>query len=134
MKLGKKARKVVLFGGLALAMVGVGASVPAMADTLDGKDVTTLGTNECRGTVPGKMCFKHKGEWLGASDRAADGDTVQVQLKWNGKIRASVHAKGKGDVEWKNLSIKEGTGVYIRMVVHQPDGDEHPSGWIGAHA
>ncbi|MGH8878778.1 MAG: hypothetical protein ACRD0P_15800, partial [Stackebrandtia sp.] len=121
------------FGGLALAMAGVGASVPAMADSLDGKDVGVQGTNECRNGYVGDMCFKHKGEILWVSDLRADGYSVEAQLKWNGKIRATVHAKGKGDKDTDNLSIKEGTGVYIRMITHKP-GKNPVSDWFGAHA
>ncbi|AIF83073.1 hypothetical protein NTE_00999 [Candidatus Nitrososphaera evergladensis SR1] len=61
--------------------------------------------------------FKASGEHLYACDKKGDGKTVTTWLFWNGEWRGSVsdHTGVKDGCGHKNLSIKEGTSVWLSV-------------------
>lgn len=69
--------------------------------------------------VRGCAGFQAYDELLIACDRRADGRSVVAQLYWAGKIRAAVKDNNgaKKPCYYKDLSIAEGTAVYVRVYV-----------------
>lgn len=100
---GKIARRIGLVSALALA-VGCGLSAPAASAAenarIDGKY--------------GFVRFDAYGEVIEAADIWVDGYGVRAYLEWDGG-RASVTAAGDLYPVSKNLSIREGTDVWLTM-------------------
>ncbi|MGH8878980.1 MAG: hypothetical protein ACRD0P_16845 [Stackebrandtia sp.] len=128
MKLGKRSRKLVLFGAaaLTLALAGVGGA-SAMATEING-------TNEAISTKYGYITFKHSPESLFARDKRADGYAVMGAIKWDGKVQEFATADG-GDESWAktNFNAPEGKLVAIQLcAVDHPE--KKCSKWQYAHA
>ncbi|MGC4939529.1 hypothetical protein [Kribbella sp. DT2] len=67
---------------------------------------------------PGYVQFNAYGEHLWACDTLADGRWVKAQLKWGSKTASVTDTNGsKTGCGHKNLSIKDGTVVYLRIGV-----------------
>ncbi|HWK29987.1 MAG TPA: hypothetical protein VNS09_25685 [Solirubrobacter sp.] len=96
------AKKAAMTG--ALASLALGAGVPAASAA---QDVRIDGKY-------GYVTFKAYGEIIEAADIYKDGYGVRAYLKWEGGS-AQVTNAGKLYPVSKNLSIPEGTTVYLRM-------------------
>jgi hypothetical protein len=81
----------------------------------------------------GYVKFEHYGEVIEAADIYKDGHGVRAELKWEGGF-AHVTNAGKLYPVAKNLSIQEGTDVYLRMCYTENLKPFKCSGWQHAEA
>ncbi|WP_427891696.1 hypothetical protein ACQHIV_03830 [Kribbella sp. GL6] len=118
--------KGAMFRGIAAlgSAVAVGVLVPPAVSSAAPVEVSAAGRDAAvcvtyKGAVRGCAGFQAKGEYLVVCDRSADGRRVVGQLYWAGKVRASVLDRNgaKKPCYGVNLNIKEGTPVYVRVVV-----------------
>lgn len=108
MKFSRAVRALALASTAALTLT---ATTVAQAHADEGEG----GKPQRISTARGMAHFYNIGETIEARDFAKDGYGIRAHLFWAGGNHASVWAGGKGEVKTKDISVPEGTTVYLQL-------------------